>query len=138
MKGANVLSRFTYTLDEVGNPTAVATTDGTVTNAYDTLDRLTEACYAPSCPGPSDPYIRYGYDAVGNRHTETRPTGTTTYTYNDSDQLTSQSGPGGTVNYSYDANGNETGAGNRTFTYDLANRLATTTASGTTITTAGG
>jgi len=32
-------------------------------------------------------------------------------------------------------NDNETGAGNRTFTYDLANRLATTPARGTTTTT---
>jgi RHS repeat-associated protein len=133
-KGGNVLSRFTYTLDEVGNPTSVVTPDGTITYTYDSLDRLTEACFAASCPGPNDPYIRYDYDAVGNRKTETRPMGTTTYTYNSSDQLASQSGPGGTVNYTYDANGNETGAGNRTFIYDLANRLATTTAGGNTFT----
>jgi len=133
-KGGNILSRFTYALDEVGNPTAVATADGTINYAYDALDRLTEACFAPSCPGSSDPFIRYAYDDVGNRRTETRPSGTTTYTYNDSDQLTSQSGPGGTVSYTYDANGNQTGAGNRSFTYDLANRVATTMAGGTTIT----
>jgi RHS repeat-associated protein len=132
-KGGNILSRFTYALDEVGNPTAVATTDGTITYAYDALDRLTEACFASSCPGPSDPFIRYAYDDVGNRRTETRPSGTTTYTYNDSDQLTSQSGQGA-VNYTYDANGNQTGAGSRTFSYDLANRLSSTTAGGTTIT----
>ena len=133
-KGGSILSRYTYTLDEVGNPTAVATTEGTITYTYDALDRLTEACFAPSCPGASDPYIRYDYDAVGNRKTETRPAGTTTYYYNDSDQLTSQIGPGGTVDYTYDDNGNETAAENRTFTYDLANRLFTTTAGGTTIT----
>lgn len=133
-KGGNVLSRFTYTLDEVGNPTAVVSTDGTITYKYDLLNRLTEACFAPSCPGASDPYVRYDYDAVGNRRTETRPMGTTTYIYNDSDQLMSQSGPGGTVNYTYDDNGNQKSAGNRTFTYDLANRLATTTAGNTTIT----
>jgi len=131
-KGGNALSRFTYTLDEVGNPTSVVTADGTITYAYDALYRLTEACFAVSCPGASDPYIRYAYDDVGNRTTETRPTGTTAYEYNDSDQLTSQGGLGGTVNYSYDANGNQTGPGNRT--YDLANRLASTTAGGTTIT----
>jgi hypothetical protein len=38
------------------------------------------------------------------------------------------------VNYTSDANDNETGAGNRTVTYGLANRLATTTARGTTTT----
>jgi RHS repeat-associated protein len=36
------------------------------------------------------------------------------------------------VDYTYDDNGNLKTAGNRTFTYDLANRLATTTAGGTT------
>jgi RHS repeat-associated protein len=133
-KGANVLSRFTYTLDEVGNPTAVATADGTITYTYDALDRLTEACFAASCPGASDPYLRYDYDAVGNRKTETRPGGTTTYTYNNSDQLTSQIGPGGTVSYTYDDNGNLKSAGARMFTYDLANRLRTTTLGSTTFT----
>jgi RHS repeat-associated protein len=37
-----------------------------------------------------------------------------------------------TVTYSYDHNGNETAAGTRTFSYDAANRLASTTKSGTT------
>jgi RHS repeat-associated protein len=133
-KGANVLSRFTYTLDEVGNPTTVATADGTISYTYDALDRLTEACFAASCPAASDPYMRYDYDAVGNRKTETRPSGTTTYTYNDSDQLTSQTGPGGTVSYTYDDNGNLKSAGARMFTYDLANRLRTTTLGSTTFT----
>ena len=37
-----------------------------------------------------------------------------------------------TVTYSYDHNGNQTAAGTRTFTYDAANRLASTSKSGTT------
>jgi RHS repeat-associated protein len=40
----------------------------------------------------------------------------------------------GTTNYTYDQNGNETAAGTRSFTYDLANRVNTTAASGTTTT----
>lgn len=50
------------------------------------------------------------------------------------DELLSQSGPGGTVSYTYDSNCNQTGAGSETFAYDLANRLSSTTSGGTTIT----
>ncbi len=50
---------------------------------------------------------------------------TVTSTFNAADQLTATA-------YTYDANGNQLTAGTRSFTYDLANRLKTTTASGTT------
>ncbi len=82
-----------------------------------------------SCAGASD-YVRWAHDAVGNRLTETRPSGTTTYTYNAADELTQA----GSTGYSYDQSGNETSAGARTFAYDLANRLASTTSDGTTTT----
>ena len=138
-KDTNVLSKATYSRDPVGNPTSVVTTDGTTTYGYDLLDRLTNVCFAASCPSSSDPFIRYTYDAVGNRTQEERGTalpdsGTTTYSYNAADQLTSQTGPTGTKTYEYDANGNESRAGDRTFTYDLANRLASTTRDGNTAT----
>jgi RHS repeat-associated protein len=133
-KSGSTLSSFGYTYDAVGNPTQVATVGGTVAYAYDARDRLTEVCYQASCPGGSDPFIRWAYDPVGNRASEARPAGTTSYSYNAADQLTGQSGLGGSVSYSYDANGNETQAGSRTFAYDLANRLKSTTDSGTTIT----
>lgn len=45
-------------------------------------------------------------------------------------QLTSRD----TTNYTYDHNGNETAAGNRTFTYDLANRVTSTTSGSSTTT----
>ncbi|MGH2682722.1 MAG: DUF6531 domain-containing protein [Actinomycetota bacterium] len=133
-KGTDVLSRFTYTLDAVGNPTQVVTPTETITYQYDNMDRLTEVCYQASCPGANDPFIRHSYDNVGNRSTETRPAGITTYSYNDADQLTSRSGPSGTTSYSYDPNGNQTAAGNTTFTYDLANRMKSATTGPTTIT----
>ncbi len=66
-------------------------------------------------------------DAVGNRLSETRPAGTTTYSYNAADQLLTATGPAGTATYTFDANGNETGDGTRSFVYDLANRLTTAT-----------
>jgi hypothetical protein len=109
-------------------------TSGTETYKYDQLDRLTEVCFKASCPLSSDPFIRWSYDAVGNRQTEARSTGTTTYAYNDGDQLTGRSGLGGTVNYTYDGNGNQTAAGPRTFAFDLANRVRSTTSGATTIT----
>jgi RHS repeat-associated protein len=129
-----ILSSVDLTLDPVGNPltrTRSGTLDGTETYAYDALDRLTSVCYqAGTCPQASDPFIRYAYDGVGNRLSEARPSGTTTYTYNAADELTQA----GAVSYTYDRNGNQLSAGARTSTWDLANRLRTTTLAGATTT----
>lgn len=67
------LSSASYVYDGVGNPTSVTTLTGVATYEYDVLDRLVDVCFAASCPGATDPFIRYAYDAVGNRTTETRP-----------------------------------------------------------------
>lgn len=101
--GANVLSDFASTLDPVGNPTQIART-GTLTETrsygYDPNDRLTSVCFqAGSCPGVSDPFIRWSYDKVGNRLTEDRPAGTTTYSYNPDDELTQTSAPPTALSY---------------------------------------
>jgi YD repeat-containing protein len=126
-RGGTVLSKFAITLDPVGNPLSVVRTGAlaqTQTYTYDNMDRLTSVCVqAGTCPGGSDPFIRWTYDGVGNRLTEARPTGTTSYTYNVTDELTQV----GSTAYTYDQNGNELSAGSRSFTYDLANRLKTTT-----------
>ncbi len=132
-KGATTLSDVTYTLDSASNPTNAVRTGGlaeTATFTYDNLNRITSVCFQLSCPGSSDPYIKWTYDGVGNRLTEQRPSGTKTYTYNNADQLMQA----GTTNYTYDQNGNEKTAGSTAFSYDLANRLISTT-SGTTTTT---
>jgi RHS repeat-associated protein len=129
--GSSVLSEFAYALDPVGNPTTVTRTgavSSTTTYSYDASDRLTSVCFQASCPGASDPFIRWTYEHVGNRLTETRPTGTTNYSYDAADELTSA----GATSYSYDHNGNETAAGSRTFSYDLANRVTSTTNGSTT------
>lgn len=76
----------------------------------------TEACFQASCPGGSDPFIRWTYDKVGNRLTKARPAGTTTYTDDADDRLTGRSGLGGSVSYSHDL-GNMTQAGSTSF-YD--------------------
>src|SRR5207248_8776587 len=130
-KGGSVLSDFAATLDPVGNPTQIVQTgavSSTQTYTYDAHDRILSVCFqAGTCPGSSDPFIRWTYDKVGNRLTEARPTGTTNYSDNALDELTQV----GSTAYTYDADGNETAAGSRTFGYDLANRLKTTTAAGT-------
>src|SRR5919109_180348 len=133
-KGGSVLSDFVATLDPVGNPTQVVQTgavSSTQTYVYDANDRILSVCFqAGTCPGGSDPFIRWTYDLVGNRLTEARPTGTTNYTYNNADQMTQA----GSTAYTYDQNGNEKTAGSTTLTYDLANRLKTLTSGSTTTT----
>jgi RHS repeat-associated protein len=133
-KAGSTLSEFAMTMDAVGNPTTIVRSgavSSTTTYGYDTYDRLTSVCFqAGTCPGGGDPFIRWTYDAVGNRLTEARSNGTTNYTYNNADQLTQA----GSTAYTYDQNGNEKSAGSRTFNYDLADRLASTTSGGTTTT----
>jgi RHS repeat-associated protein len=133
-RGATVLSHFVSTLDPVGNPTQIVRSGGlslTQTYAYDANDRITGVCFQTgSCPGASDPFIRWTYDRVGNRLAEQRSTGTTSYSYDARDRLLSV----GATAFAYDQNGNQTQKGTRTFTYDLANRLRTT-AQGSTTTT---
>jgi RHS repeat-associated protein len=124
------ISTYAYTRDAVGNPTEISGSDGVETLSYDPLDRLTGVCYQASCPGGSDPFIRWTYDQVGNRLTEARPSGTTSYSYNAGDQLTSA----GATSFSYDLNGNETQAGSRAFAYNAVGRMISTTASGQTTT----
>jgi RHS repeat-associated protein len=134
-KAGTTLSEFAVTMDAAGNPTTIVRSSGgvssTTTYGYDVNDRLTSVCFQTgTCPGSSDPFIRWTYDLVGNRLTEARPTGTTNSTYNNADQLTQA----GSTAYTYDQNGNEKTAGSRTFNYDLADRLASTTSGSTTTT----
>lgn len=130
-KGATTLSAFAWTLDPGGNPTTsvrTGATSETDTYGYDNLDRLSSVCFQASCPGGSDPFIRWTYDDVGNRLSEARPSGTKNYTYNASDQLTQA----GSTTYTYDGNGNEKTAGSTTFSYNLLNQLVSTTTGSTT------
>jgi RHS repeat-associated protein len=133
-KGTSVLADVKVTRDPVGNPlvtTQTGATTGTATHTYDALDRLTGVCWqAGPCTGSAGPFIRWTYDPVGNRKTETRPTGTTTSSYDVDDQLLSA----GSTTYGYDLNGNQTKAGTTTNTWDGLHRLSTTTTGRTTTT----
>ena len=88
------------------------------TLGYDNVNRLTGAS-ASGLYGT----LSYGYDANGNRNTETLSGTRTTFNISTtSNQLVSLSG-GLHVNYSYDANGNISSDGTHTYTYDDTNRL---------------
>jgi YD repeat-containing protein len=71
----------------------------------------------------------YTYDANGNRLTETFNSNTTSYTYDDADQLISD----GTNSCSYDQAGNLTAVGADSYTWDWANRLSGATVGGNTV-----
>jgi RHS repeat-associated protein len=134
-KGAATLAKFALSLDPAGNPLSVVRTGSlaqTQTYIYDASDRLLSVCFqVGTCPNPTDPFIRWSYDKVGNRLTEQRPgVATTNYSYDFRDRLASA----GATTYTYDQNGNELSAGTRTFAYDLADRLKTTTQASTTTT----
>lgn len=124
--GAEVLSWAAYERDAVGNPTNVTTESGVSTYAYDRVDRLIEGCYQTTCSDESDPFIRYAYDAVGNRIAEARPGSTIDYDYDAGDRLLSSSVAGVTTSYEHDANGNMIRAGGRSFAYDEEGRVRST------------
>jgi RHS repeat-associated protein len=98
------------------------------------------------CSGAQKNGFTYNYDPAGNMLSMLAdlPTSatTTTYKYNEGDQLCwaynglssngCSSPPVGSITYSFEANGNQTAAGSRTFTWDLENRLLTTTGASTT------
>lgn len=87
---------------------------------------MTQAAY----PGGYGTYS-WTLDVVGNRLTQTAPGGTTNYTYDANNRLTQA----GSATYSYDNNGNLTSISTgRTFTWDIFNRMLSTTASGSTVT----
>ncbi len=138
-RGTATLSAYTQTYDPASNPSTLTIVNGGTTTqtayTYDPAGRLTKACYASTCAAATA-HLTYTYDPAGNRKSEVRTgvttPGTTTYAYDDADQLLSTTTGSTTTRYTYDPNGNQTAAGTRTSTYDLANRVKTTTSGSTT------
>jgi len=130
--GSANLAVATYTRDGAGNPTTIVRDGVTETYTYDNADRVTAACYGgavSTCASGSK--ITYTYDKVGNRLTQTKFGTTTNYHYDGADELcwsgastgANCTTPNGNTAYSYDNDGQQTGEGTKTFSYDLAGHL---------------
>ena len=122
----NVLSSYTYTYNLAGNELTKVGTDGTTAYQYDDLNRLTKVTYSDASTEA------YTFDENNNRLSKTVTnslgTATTTYTYNNLDQLLEKTDDDGTIYYEYDDNGNlklERLLNNEyiTYDYDQLNRL---------------
>lgn len=112
-------------VDQVRNQsgTTTATSDY---YTYDPAGRLLTQCSsatkADTCPSGS-PVTAFTYDKVGNRLTKAAQGKNTTYTYDVADQLTKTVTGTATVNYTYDADGNQTTDGVDALAYDATNHL---------------
>ena len=134
-KGASTWGSFGYTLDPAGNRTQLSETlspawpspvSRTVTYGYDPLYRLKNETLSGAAPSGTITYDSTpgygdgaGFDKVGNRGSRVSnvpgvPT-VASYGYDSRDRLTSTD--------TYDFNGNTTGSGGLTYTYDFDNRL---------------
>ena len=123
----NVFSQ-TYGYDLVNNITTITDTltpANDQTFVYDALDRLETA-------DGNYGSLSYTYDPVGNRTSETNPTGTNTYSYDTTSQQLDSITGNTNSSLSYDANGNLITQDNATYTYSDLNRLAQATANGQT------
>ncbi|MEV4477047.1 RHS repeat-associated core domain-containing protein [Nonomuraea sp. NPDC049504] len=107
--------------------TATSGTGSTQTIDYDDLDRVTGQTLR-SGSGTQLAKITYGWDNDDNLTSKTTAgtagAGTNTYGYDHAGRLTSWTASGGAaIDYEWDAAGNRTKAGDKTFTYDERNRL---------------
>lgn len=124
------LASYTYTRDAAGALTSTTPTGVTgqtnETYGHSVLDQLTG--YTTTASTGS-----YGYDNADN---PTTLADGTTQTFDTANQLTSSSGPGGSLTYSYNNRGDRTGSTSTTstssYTYNQADQLATSTTGGIT------
>ena len=132
-----LIAEYKYTLGKNGERTKIGekTKTGTagITYEYDEAGRLTGECIkVENADGNRTVQeYTYAYDSVGNRVRKTTETdgfvSITEYSYNNRNQLVSETTNGQETVYSYDANGNllnrSGAAGNSMYTYDTRNRL---------------
>ncbi len=112
---------FGYSYDKEGNPTAAQfrhKSNHTEGYTYDNTYQLTGYNKGGSATGA------FSYDGVGNRTGSTLPGGTASYTAN---SMNAYSGIlyGSSYTPAYDNNGNLTGIGSTSYTYDRENRITT-------------
>ncbi|MCY2950427.1 MAG: hypothetical protein NTU53_00420, partial [Planctomycetota bacterium] len=106
--------------------------------SYDALNRLTAETRDEGDDGivnGQDYTATCSFDLVGNR-TRKQQAGyqaaTTDYTYNNRDELLTETTGGVVIGYGYDANGSLTSNGSSTYAWDLRNRMVSATAGGVT------
>lgn len=107
--------------------------------SYDPLNRLTAVCYGvDQCTDDASDYIRYDYDANGNRTWEKRPSGSTWSLYGPANELQASITAPATYpldvptarGYTYDPDGNLTSDGSTTYTWSAAGKPVTSTTAG--------
>lgn len=123
--GSVIITSFTYSYinpatgkDSILRYSVVDASGNVTRYSYDALERLTEA-QTKNAAGAITDDRQYGYDAVGNRSTQTINGTTTPYAYNAANEMTTA----GATTYSYDPLGNETGnSAGLVFTYNTKNQ----------------
>jgi RHS repeat-associated protein len=119
---STTLSSFGYALDAAGNRTSVLEANGDrVTWSYDGIYQLVREQRS----GASAYDITYTYDTLGNRLTKVEGGVTTTYSYDEANQLGYEKTPSGRTTFSHDANGNleaeQAVGGSTTYSWDFEN-----------------
>jgi RHS repeat-associated protein len=111
-----------YSYDDAGRPFEIVRGDGLKSVlTYDDAGRLT-AIGNPGNPANRD--ITYNHDSRGNITAVHGANGTERFGYDALNRLISWTNETGTLTkYAYDAAGNLTGKGNRTFTHDAAGQI---------------
>ncbi|MEU8271717.1 RHS repeat-associated core domain-containing protein [Sphaerisporangium sp. NPDC049002] len=120
---------FTYGYDDADRLTTLTSAGPATTQSYtyDAVDRLKTHTLKNNA-GSQLAKITYGWDKddhlLSKTTVGTAGAGANTYGYDRAGRLTSWTAPGGaTTTYSWDASGNRTMAGDKSFVYDERNRL---------------
>jgi len=134
--GQTDLGTFSYGYDSplLGQRTSMTSGPGATNYSYDSNYQLTGASYPNAAPFNGEVHA-WTYDNIGNRLTNTVNASTANYTYfkNGANPLNGQRLQSDSVKtYAYDSDGNVTGDGTYTYTWDYENRLTGITGTGLT------